>query len=177
MRMDPGIDTGPILSQKAIPILSNDTAVSLSGRLAELGAGLLVETLAGYLSGKILPRPQEEISKEPPTYAPMLKKEDGLLDFSQAAVQLERQVRAYAPWPGAYTLWQGQNLKINKARVVEQPNPSTSVEPLPGKEMVYLGLPAITTCKGLFVIEELQPAGKKTMSGKVFINGSRTWGK
>jgi methionyl-tRNA formyltransferase len=177
MLMDTGIDTGPVLSQKAIPILPDDTSASLSGRLAELGAKLLGETLPAYLSGKIKPQPQDEFSKEQPSYAPMLKKEDGLLDFNQEASELERRVRAFNPWPGAFIAWQGQNLKIINAHVVEQPFSSLGVSDPPGQPIVYQGLPAIITRRGLLVVDELQPAGKKPMAGAVYLRGARLWGK
>jgi methionyl-tRNA formyltransferase len=175
MRMDAGIDTGPILSQKAIPILPDDTTTGLGGRLALLGAELLVQTLPDYVRGMIKPVSQEEYSSEQPTYAPMLKKEDGLLDFNQAALSLERLVRAYAPWPGAYMYWQGQTLKIIKAHAASASLSSSSVSNVPGKRLVFQGLPAIITTTGLFVIDELQPAGKKPMTGEVFLHGARGW--
>jgi methionyl-tRNA formyltransferase len=174
MRMDPGIDTGPILSQKSIPILPDDTSASLGQRLAELGAELLAQTLPGYLNGEIKPIPQEENSGEPTTYAPMLKKENGLLDFSKPAAILERGVRAFTPWPGAFTFWQGQALKIIKAHAASATNPSKGT---PGEPVVFQGLPAMTTSQGLLIFDELQPAGKKPMAGEVFLRGARGWGK
>jgi methionyl-tRNA formyltransferase len=175
MRMDAGIDTGPILSQKAVPILPDDTTASLGERLGQLGAELLAQTLPDYLAGKIKPMAQEEYTGQEPTYAPMLKKEDGLLDFTQGAEDLERRVRAFTPWPGAYTFWQGQNLKIIKAHAVNPPPPFSGDFNVPGKPVVYQGLPAIITSKGIFVIDELQPAGKKPMAGKVFLLGAYGW--
>ena len=109
MRMDPGVDTGPILRQRATPILPDDTSETLSARLAGLGAELLLETLPGYLDGKITARPQDDSQA---TYAPMLKKEDGDLDFNQTAVQLAHRVRAFYPWPGIWTKWNGKIIKI-----------------------------------------------------------------
>ncbi len=175
MRMDPGIDTGPVLSQSAIPILPEDTSASLGERLAQLGAGLLAQTLPDYLDGKIKPIAQDQFSKQEPTYAPMLKKEDGLLDFNHPAEELERRVRAFTPWPTAYTCWQGQNLRIMKAHAVSQPEPPFVDPHTPGRTVIYQGLPAITTVVGLFVIDELQPAGKKPMAGEVFLRGARHW--
>jgi methionyl-tRNA formyltransferase len=177
MRIDPGIDTGPILSQKSIPILPDDTTVSLGERLAELGAELLAQTLPGYLNGEIKPIPQEEVSDQPPTYAPMLKKENGLLDFMQPAAVLERGVRAFTSWPGAFTFWQGQALKIIKAHTASAANPSEGVPGMPGEPVVFQGLPAMTTSQGLLIFDELQPAGKKSMAGEVFLRGARGWGK
>ena len=110
MRMDAGIDTGGILSQRAITIRPDDTALSLSARLAELGAKLLVETLPPYLEGRLQVQTQDEQSS---SYAPMLKKEDGALDFNKPVHVLERQVRAYDPWPGTFMEWKGQPIKIS----------------------------------------------------------------
>jgi methionyl-tRNA formyltransferase len=103
----------------------------------------------------------------------MLKKEDGLLDFTQPADALERRVRAMNPWPGAYFEWQGQPLKVQKAHAdviltyMLQPS---------GKHWVQHGLPAIV-CKGnsILILDEVQPAGKKTMPGKAFLAGAREW--
>jgi methionyl-tRNA formyltransferase len=168
MRMDEGVDTGPVLSQRAIPILPEDTAESLSERLSLAGAELLIETLPGYLSGEMKPQPQDESLA---TYAPMLKKEDGRLDFNQPATALERRVRAFYSWPGTFSRWQGQNLKILQARAVSGNNLE------PGETMVYEGFPAVGTGDGLLVLESVQPAGKKAMAGDVFLNGARDWGK
>jgi methionyl-tRNA formyltransferase len=168
MRMDPGVDTGPLLSQRSIPIHSDDTAGSLSQRLAGLGAQLLVETLPGYLSGERGPQPQDDSQA---TYAPMLKKEDGRLDFSQPADRLALRVRAFNPWPGAYTIWQEQPLKVHQASRLDKPSPG------PGRTVVHGGQPAVGTSDGLLVLEEVQPAGKRPMPGTVFLNGARSWGK
>jgi methionyl-tRNA formyltransferase len=99
MKMDPGLDTGPLLSQRAIPIGAEDTGGSMFEKLAQLGGELLLETIPDYISGKITPQPQPETGS---TYAPMLKKEDGLLDFTRPAAELERKIRAFHPWPGAF---------------------------------------------------------------------------
>jgi methionyl-tRNA formyltransferase len=172
MRMDPGVDTGPILSQRAEPILPDDTSGSLSLRLAEKGANLLMETLPGYLGRSLHPNAQDESQA---TYAPMLKKEDGWLDFSQPADRLARQVRAYQPWPGAYTLWLGQTLKILRASTA--PADTASSVPIPAGQLVrFKGLPAINTGQDLLVLEELQPAGKRSMTGKEFLQGAKNWG-
>lgn len=166
MRMDPGVDTGPILSQRAIPILPEDTAGSVSKRLAPLGADLLIETLPDYLNGDLLPQAQEDSLA---TYAPMLKKEDGHLDFTISAEELARWVRAFNPWPGAFTNWQGQRLKIHHAHSVDHPQSE------PGTIMIHQDMPALGTSHGLLVLDEVQPASKKSMSGKVFLLGARGW--
>jgi methionyl-tRNA formyltransferase len=167
MRMDPGVDTGPMLSQRAEDIRPDDTAGSLAERLAALGAGLLLETLPAYLSGELQPRPQEEAAA---SYAPMLKKDDGALDFTRPAVELERRVRAFNPWPGAYIVWQGQPLKIHRATAVAE---TTGLPP--GAHTTWRGLPAIAANTGLLALDDVQPAGKKVMPGKVFLQGARNW--
>lgn len=175
MLMDAGIDTGPVLAQQATPILPHDTAGSLSHRLAQEGAELLGKTLPAYLAGTLLPRDQSEISTEEPTYAPMLKKEDGRLDFSQSAEALERQVRAFNPWPGAYFEWQGQPFKVHRARAAFSNQPRTGPAPAPGQTLAHDGLPAVAASPGLLLLEEVQPAGKKPLPGDVFLRGARGW--
>ncbi len=167
MCMDPGVDTGAILSQRSIPIDERDTAGSLSEKLSALGAELLIETLPRYLAGEVQPQTQDEAEA---TYAPMVKKEDGILDFSKPAIELERRVRAYHPWPGAFTYWNGQVLKIHRAHVAED-----RMEPA-GTKIIHQASPAITTSNGLLVIDELQMAGRTTQSGPAFLRGARNWG-
>lgn len=165
MKMDAGLDTGPILSQRAVRIEPDETAGSLFGVLSRLGADLLLDTLAGYLAGEILPRPQLE---EGATYAPMLKKEDGLLDFFRPAEELERKVRAFNPWPGTYFVWDETPLKVHRAGIL----PGKRRE---GERLVVNGLPVMGTFDGLLVLEQVQPAGKKPMSAKAFLAGARDW--
>lgn len=165
MKMDPGVDTGAILSQASLPIEPQDTAGSLSSKLAELGATLLLETLPAYLDGKCQPQPQDDTQA---TYAPLLKKEDGLLDFTQTATALERRVRAFNPWPGAYTYWQDQPLKVLRASCA-------AGQCIPGERRILRGLPAVGTAEGFLVLEEVQPAGKRPMPGKAFLQGGRIW--
>jgi methionyl-tRNA formyltransferase len=167
MRMDPGIDTGEILTQVTTPIQPDETAGSLGARLAALGAELLIPTLADYLSGKVTPQPQDASLA---TYAGMLKKEDGHLDFSQPAELLERRIRAYNPWPGAYTSVNGLMLKVHLAHVV----PQNDIQA--GQTYVYQRQPAIGTSDGLLILDVVQPAGKKSMDGKAFLSGAHTWG-
>jgi methionyl-tRNA formyltransferase len=174
MLMDPGVDTGPILNQREIPIAPDETAGSLGERLARLGAELLLDTLPAYLSGVIQPKVQDETLA---SYAPMLKKADGLLDFTQPAEHLSRKVRAFNPWPGAYTIFQGEVLKIHRAHAVNPVDQSNRSAPVAGRYTHYSGMPAITTSHGLLVLDELQPAGKKSMPGRAFLQGARGWGE
>ncbi len=167
MKMDPGLDTGPTLRQRAIPIGPQDTGGSLFEKLSQLSSELLLETLPDTISGKLLPQPQPETGS---TYAPMLKKEHGLLDFTRPAAELERKIRAFTPWPGTFmSLEDGAPLKIHKAHVAAASKTEA------GKRVVLDGLPAVGTADGLIVFDELQPAGKKPMSGKAFLAGGRAW--
>jgi methionyl-tRNA formyltransferase len=165
MKMDAGLDTGPILSQRSVRIEPNETAGSLFEKLSTLGADLLLDSLPAYLDGEIEPRPQPE---EGVTYAGMLKKEDGRLDFSQPAMELERKVRAFNPWPGTYFDWDGNRLKVHSASIGVG-------EMRAGQRGVYLGLPSVGTSENLLVLGEVQPAGKKPMDGKAFLAGARNW--
>jgi len=170
MKMDAGLDTGPILSQRSVRIKPDETAGSLFETLSQLGADLLLETLPGYFAGEIVPRPQPE---EGATYAGMMKKQEGELDFSQPAVELERKVRAFNPWPGAYFDWAGGRLKVHKAHTAFV---FTYMFQPPGTHAIHDGLPAIYGGDNtILVLEEVQPAGKKRMPGKAFLAGSRNW--
>lgn len=168
MRMDAGIDTGPMLAHRALAIQPEDTAGSLTLKLADLGAELLLETLPGYISGAVLPQAQDSALM---TKVSMIHKEEGLLDFNQPAAALERRVRAFDPWPGAFITWKGQPMKIRRARVVEQP-----LAP-PGQLAVLGGWPAVACLEGWLVLDEVQPAGKKPMSGVDFLRGARDWAR
>jgi methionyl-tRNA formyltransferase len=166
MKMDPGVDTGPILSQRSIPIAPDDTGGSLFEKMAPLGAELLLETLPKYLSSELVPRPQHE---EGATYAPLLKKEDGLLDFIKPALELERRVRAFTPWPGTWLIWKGTHLKILRASVSGGKSPGL------GRRLTVEGCPAVGTGDGILILDEVQPAGKNPMPGKAFLAGARNW--
>lgn len=166
MQMDQGVDTGAILSQRALPIDELDTAGTLFNKLAPLGAELLMETLPDYFAGKLLPQPQDDSRA---TYAPMLKKEDGRLDFSLPAEELVRRVRAFHPWPGAFFEWQGGLLKIHQAHAETGQAPA-------GKPLVHRRQAAVGTGTGILVLDLIQPAGKKPMDGEAFLTGARQWG-
>jgi methionyl-tRNA formyltransferase len=165
MKMDAGLDTGPILSQRTLTLTRADTAGSATEKLSHLGAELLIETLPGYLSGKIQPVPQPEAGA---SYAPMLKKEAGLLDFTLSPEELERRVRAFNPWPGAFMDFDGALLKIHRAH-------AESGESEAGERLIYRDQPAVGAGGGILVLDEVHPAGKKSMSGKAFLSGARHW--
>jgi len=164
MRIDAGLDTGGILQQKDLPIASDDTAETLAPRLASIGADLVVETLRGLQAGSVQPHAQDNSQA---TLAPILKKEDGLIDFSRSAAEIFNRIRGFQPWPGAYTKFRGKNLQILKAR----PAAESSV---PGElrtvgDRLMLGCAKNTSLDLL----ELQLEGKKRTSARDFVHGYR----
>jgi methionyl-tRNA formyltransferase len=167
MRMDAGLDTGPMLSKVSTIIEPSDTTSILAERLSLLGADLLVQILPAYLQGGLVAEGQND---DLATYAPMLKKKDGNLDFVNSADMLVRQVRAYVPWPGAFFDSTRGLIKVHQARSVPGNYHA-------GKQLVSDGLPAVATSEGVFVMEKLQPAGKSVMDGEVFLQGAQDWSK
>jgi methionyl-tRNA formyltransferase len=167
MKMDVGLDTGPMLAMKSMRLASDLTTDSALQALSQLGADLLIETLPDYISGKLIPHAQPE---DGTTYAPMLKKEDGLLDFTRSAVELERRVRAMNPWPGAWFEWNGNLLKVVRASVLSVEKGLVS-----GSRFIIGGRPAVMSADGALALDEVQPSGRKIMSGKAFLSGVRNW--
>jgi len=166
MQMDPGMDTGPILAQKTIGIDPEATAGDLESDLAQLGGELISETLPDLAAGRLHSRPQND---EQATYAPRLKKEDGLLEATKPAELLARQVRAYEPWPASYFFWDGHRIVVHRAHAVLR-HPSTAPGRVTESES---GDPVVETSAGGLVLDEVQPAGKSIMDGKAFLNGAR----
>ncbi len=161
MQMDAGMDTGPILTQRAEPIRADDTSASLGERLGELGAELLIETLPCVIEGKIRPKPQPQ---EGVTLCRLVKKEHARIDWTRPAAEIERMVRAYQPWPGAFTTWQGQALKIGAAEIADG-------EAEPGRVIPWGKGVAIGTGAGVLIPTALQLPGKKMLPVRVFLNG------
>jgi len=168
MQMNAGLDTGPMVARRIIRIRRDDTTGTVLQALSTLGADLLTETLPEYFSGNITPVSQPA---EGASYAPMLKKEDGLLDFTRPAVELERRVRAMNPWPGAWFEWNGNPLKVLRASTISGEKNLVS-----GTRFTVDGKPVIQSAEGALVLDEVQPAGKKVMPGKSFLAGARGWG-
>jgi len=164
MVMDEGMDTGDILLQREIPIREEETSEILHDRLASLGAQLLLETLARMKESDIRSIPQDH-SKA--TYAPPLKKEDGYIDWKKEAKEIDRQIRAFNPWPGAFTKLDHQLLKIYKGEIRERPPTGKA------GTVVWAGADFIEveTGKDSFLIKEIQLEGRRRMTIREFLSG------
>ena len=163
MLMDAGLDSGPVLAQQAVRLAPDETAQSLHDRLALLGAALLSTSLPDWLEGRLTAQGQDEALV---TLAPQLRKEDGRIDWSQTAQTIERQIRAFTPWPGSFTTWDGRQLKIIEAAVA----PGTAS---PGTVVARDDEIAIGTGAGLLLPRRLQLAGRRAQAGVDFLRGRR----
>jgi methionyl-tRNA formyltransferase len=168
MRLDPGMDSGPLLAQVHVPLPAHARADRLTDELFALGAKLLVEVLPLYASGQVVPREQDHTQA---TVTRLLKKEDGIVDWSLPALVIERMPRAYAPWPGAFTTWQGQGLRLISTAVVADWSGPERPGAIVGQGAS--GAPLIATGSGALELREVQPAGKRMMPGAAWLNGLR----
>jgi methionyl-tRNA formyltransferase len=166
MRMDEGLDTGPIMAAAELAITPDDTTGSLTEKLAALGAQLLIEAIPGWLSGNLAARPQDD---DQATYCRPLAKTDGQLDWTQPADYLDRQVRACMPWPGAYTSWKGQRLKVLRARAHPREAETGQVG-----QVVAVGKGfGVVSGQGMLELQEVQLAGKRRTAASEFARGQR----
>lgn len=166
MRIDAGLDTGDILLQWETPIGPDESAPELSARLAAAGADLLVRTLADLCAGSIQPRPQNDSLA---TYAPIIKKEDGRIDWTNPAQQIHNLIRGFQPWPGAYTSFRGQSLHLWRSRLV----PGKHRDLSPGTLVQNEGVAAVAGDGAVLELIEVQLEGRKRMPAEVFANGHR----
>ena len=164
MRIDEGLDTGDILLQQELAIDDDDTSESLSPKLAVIGADLMIDTLRGLKAGTIHPRQQDD---ELATLAPILKKEDGRIDFSRSAQEIYNRFRGFQPWPGAFTTFRGKGLNITAMK--------SASEDVPQGQLLIKSNQLFAGCGVGSVIEllEVQPEGKRRISAKDFIHGYR----
>ena len=166
MLMDEGLDTGPILLQKKIPILEEDTAITLSQKLAQLGKEAILEAIELHKKGvlKPLPQPEEGIS-----YAPILKKEDGFFTFEEPAKKIERKTKAFLPWPTAFTYYKNKLLKVFLAKAIplkHKEKPGTILDI--NKDGIL-----VATSEGVILLKEIQLEGKRKISAYEFACGQR----
>jgi methionyl-tRNA formyltransferase len=164
MRIDAGLDTGPVLLQRELPIADEDTAETMAPKLATLGADLMVETLRGLREGSVVAHAQNH---ELATLAPILKKEDGEIDFHRRAKEIWNRLRGFQPWPGAFTRFRGKNLHVWAARPVEAKLKTGTLR--------MSGNVPIVGCAAGTALElvEVQVEGKKRMTAQDFVNGYR----
>ena len=166
MLMDEGLDTGSVLARVKIPIAACDNAGTLGAKLSRLAAALLEEVLTRLSRGELEPQPQDENQA---TYTGLISPQDGEVDWHQSALEVSRKVRAFQPWPGCYTTWQGKKLKI------------ISAEPLPGQEEVEVGQVialaqegfGVATSEGVLKVHAVQLEGKRALSAVEFLRGQR----
>ncbi len=167
MRMDEGLDTGPMLARRATPIGENETAGELSARLAELGADLLIETLPRWIAGEIVPEAQDEALA---TMTTLLRKEQGRIDWRQPAEEIARAVRAYTPWPGAYTTWNGQQLKALAAHPVPENGGRAPGQCFSIGTGRHVGL-AVACGQGALALDVIQLPGKRAAAAEEALRG------
>jgi methionyl-tRNA formyltransferase len=165
MKMDAGMDTGPVYVQEKLAIAPDDTAATLHDRLALLGGQLLGTHLDAILDGRLPPTPQDDGQA---TYAPLIKKEDGRLDWHEPTAQLARRVRAMTPWPGAFTTWQGKILKIVEARAIE---PAGLPVGQPGEVVGSHETAVVLTGEGGLQLQQVQLEGKRPVAMAEFLRG------
>ncbi len=164
MQMDEGMDTGPILIKRSILIHGDETAATLHDRLAELGAVMLEEHLDDILNGRLLPQPQDSSLA---TYAPLIKKEDGRLNWHQSSREIDRHIRAMTPWPGTFTTWKDQQLKVLEARPIDDQLPGVE----PGTVLNWGEKIVICTKDSGIEIKRVQLTGRRAMAIHDFIPG------
>ncbi|NTU78706.1 MAG: methionyl-tRNA formyltransferase [Chloroflexales bacterium] len=166
IRLDPGMDSGPILAQAVVSLPPAARAGPRTDELFSLGARLLVELLPRYAAGELLPRPQDDSQA---SVTRMLKKEDGQIDWGLPALVIERMARAYDPWPGALTTWHGQGLRVVAAAV----QADWSGDEAPGTLVGHTagGAPLVATGSGALALLEVHPAGRRPMAGAAWLAG------
>lgn len=170
MLMDVSWDTGPVLSRLQIPVSVHDTTGSLTDKLSQVGAQLLLDVLPRLAAGTMVPQPQDETVA---TYSGLIKKEDGEINWHLPAVDIWRRVRAYQPWPECYTYWRGKQFKILGAMLLEGKaiGKIGQVLALDGKNSAF----GVTTGEGVLGISKVQLEGKRAMSAAEFLRGQRDW--
>ena len=177
MQMDAGLDTGPMLASVHVPVGSRMTAAELGARLAEEAAGLLIANLDALERGRLTAQPQPA---QGATYAPKLDKQLALIDWGASAVQIDRQVRAFNPWPVAHTHWEGQTLRIWRAEVADAGRLSGALERLPaiatavpGTLLALEGSQLLVMCgQGALALDQVQLPGRRVVSAREFAAAS-----
>jgi methionyl-tRNA formyltransferase len=170
MRIDAGLDTGDILMQRETPIGLEDTAETLGPKLASIGADLMGETLRGLETGQVGPTPQDHAQA---TLAPILKKEDGRMDFTRSATDLFNRLRGFLPWPGAFTTFKGKALQVHRAQPWQHAVRLTPGEVKVEGPRLLVGCGKDKNTDTALELIEIQLEGKRRMTAQEFINGYR----
>src|SRR3990167_3175254 len=167
MLMDEGMDTGNMLLSERMEIKDNDTASDVHDRLKDIGAGLLMKTINCIKAGVVAPLPQDNSQA---SYAPVLKKEDGRIDWTMGAAEIRNLIRGMNPWPGAYTRWEGMQIKVFRAKVLPEGKAAEQAGTILNVSADGI---SVATGKGTLVITELQPENRDRMIVSEFIKGYR----
>ncbi|MBI5651715.1 MAG: methionyl-tRNA formyltransferase [Chloroflexi bacterium] len=167
MQMDAGLDSGPMLATRAIAIDDADTTGTLTPKLARVAAELLIETLPQILAGAIVPQPQDNARA---TMFKTIRKEEGRIDWARSAIEIARRVRAFNPWPSAFTFWNGAQIKILRAQAAES---KTNFEP--GRVIQIEKEIGVATGDGVLMLREVQLAGKRAMAIEEFVRGQKAF--
>jgi len=169
MLIDEEVDHGNIVSSFKLQVSGTQTTEALSNRLADIGSKLLVETIPKWIAGKIKSKEQDH---ESAIYSKIITKEDGHIDWNKSASEIERKIRAFTPWPGSYTFWGDKKINIIKGSLATDSDTPFERKNLPGQVAAYTeNKLAIMTGAGIFVVSEVQLAGKDRVSSKQFLNG------
>ena len=167
MLLDKGMDTGPLLAQQQVPVSPEDTTGSLTAKLAQLGGQFLMQTMPLWFEGKLTPQPQDS---EKATYSKLITKEEGKIDWQRPAIELWRKVKAFQPWPGCYTTWQGKLLKIMETIPLPgggEPGRVIAIEETQGAPV------GVQAGEGVLGLLQVQLEGKRAMSAEEFVRGQR----
>jgi methionyl-tRNA formyltransferase len=168
MLMDEGMDTGPMLAQRRTPLSGEDTTASLFASLAEEGASLLAETLPRWLAGEVEPQPQDDALA---TVSRQITKDDGRIDWSLPAMEIWRRIRAYNPWPAAFTTLSGETISIWQARPLDASSGADPGTVVPVRGESGSAAFAVQTGNGLLAVLEAQRAGRKRLATEEFLRG------
>jgi methionyl-tRNA formyltransferase len=170
MQMDAGLDTGAMLLQGKTAIGERETTAELTPRLSELGAELLVQTLAKLERGELTPTPQDDSQA---SYAPILNREDGQVDWTKTATEIFNRQRGFTPFPGCYTFLGDQRLELTRIAIGETTNKNTSLQPGMVSEVTKNSFSVVCGEATILEVTEVQPAGKRPMPARDFLNGAR----
>ncbi len=172
MRLDAGMDTGPILASRAVPLAPDASTEGMTGLMAATGASLLLDVLPGYLQGSVVPVPQPDHGA---TWCKQVTKADGAIDWTAPAVEVERHVRAMDDWPGAWTLWGGRRLVVRRAEVSGEASTGCEADLSPGTVVVSGKQVTVATGEGRLALQMVQLEGRAMVDATAFARGQRSF--